>query len=103
MSIPEKNTADDDEEEDVIQLNGGGFVSEWKCPKSIRRKCPVASCRKEFGIRSDVLSHLKNRHASDHFYCKHCDKVIHAQDQKDFHKHQRKAHPDLEQPSTSEV
>lgn len=91
-----------DEEDDVIQLNGGNQTTEWRFTKSIWRKCPAENCGMKFRARSEIREHFKKRHTSDHFYCKKCDKLIYAHDENDFDKHQRNAHANGKHKTDSE-
>lgn len=93
---------DEEDDEDDLILKGGNQITEWRFPKSIRKRCPAPNCGMDFGIRSDVRSHFKKRHILDHFYCKGCDKLIFACDQNDVYKHQREAHSNVEKGSSSD-
>lgn len=95
VSLPNESSSDA-EEDSLITLNGGDQITQWQLPKTVEKKCPAKNCHKEFGTRSDVLTHFEKRHTLDHFYCRHCDTIVFAQDQDDFDEHYRKVHANLE-------
>lgn len=86
----------DDEEDDLITLNGCGQVTQWRFPDT--KICPVQNCRLLFGIRSDAMHHYKKRHAKVSILCPICEKPIISHKPSDFMRHFLRIHPNNETP-----
>lgn len=95
----DESNGDDDEEDDdgddLITLSGCGRISQWTFPAN-KTDCPVVSCKKQFGVRSDAIDHYKKRHSQLSIYCSQCDKPIVAPHISHFKNHYIRRHPDVD-------
>lgn len=88
---------DDEYENDLITLHSCGITTRWKFPK-YNKHCPVPTCLKKFGVRSDAIAHYKKKHANYSILCSICDKPICSKSISYFKKHYNCKHPNAEIP-----
>lgn len=91
------NDSGSDKESDVIILKGLGQKTAWRFPSDLTR-CPIYTCRKEFGFRDSAIDHFKFQHTKNVVYCNVCDKPVKAKSRITFESHFHKLHPDDELP-----
>lgn len=89
----------EDEEDDLIILNGCGRITQWRFPPSLKH-CPVHRCGVEFGVRSDAIRHYRKRHAKRAILCPICDKPISCSNRssRSFKRHYKGVHPNEKLP-----
>lgn len=86
-----------DEESDLITLKGLGQETQWRFPNDLTR-CPMYTCRKEFGIRDAAIDHFKYQHIKNAVYCEVCDKPVGAKCRYTFEAHYKNLHPNVDPP-----
>lgn len=74
-------------DDDIITLNGCGYVSQWRIPQTDWARCPIMNCKKTFKLRSHAILHFKRMHASDSICCSICNRPVLAQNISNFVKH----------------
>ena len=70
-----ENKDANDEIDDLITLNGCGYITQWRFPRN-QQQCPKHLCRQEFKSRAAAISHYQEKHANDAILCEICDKPI---------------------------
>lgn len=100
-AFSQTKNADDEKEEDLIVLRGGGLVTKWRFPYN-SKDCPIRNCGLEFELRSHAIVHYKIYHAMNYFYCSMCDGPIPTYKLKNYKEHYRSIHPTVEIPSDVE-
>lgn len=86
-----------DTEDDLITLQGCGVQTKWRFPTGLKH-CPLRRCRIQFGVRSDAITHYRNRHACYSILCPLCVKPICAQAITFIKNHYKRVHPNEELP-----
>lgn len=94
--IPQRRLSDDNEEEDLITLRGGGVVTHWRFPPDLR-ECPIRQCNMEFDNRSDAIAHYKVWHAPSNLFCSVCDRLIPTYNLKNYKEHFQNVHPNIQE------
>ncbi|XP_031628317.1 uncharacterized protein LOC116344075 isoform X2 [Contarinia nasturtii] len=79
-------------EDDLITLNGCGIQTKWRYPKNIKH-CIVLRCDSKFGTHKKAIDHYKEQHAEKSILCPICIKPIVSKDQKPFIRHYERVHP----------
>lgn len=93
-----KPVAQNEQNNDIITLTGGGITTFWRFPKSLT-KCPMLRCRMEFNTQSKAVAHFKKLHASGSIHCSICDRPIRSQQYvTDFVSHHIRMHPKIKLP-----
>lgn len=87
----------DDEESDLIALNGCDKFTQWQFPHDLS-KCPEPSCGSQFEDRSTAMTHYKEHHAAHAILCYICDKPIRAKTPDEYRRHFDAIHPKIEVP-----
>lgn len=93
----DEENGEEDNDDDLITLNGCGQITQWRFPKGMER-CPLISCQELFDDRSEAIDHYKMQHAKKSILCYVCDIPIYTYSSKDFEAHFRRMHPDAEIP-----
>lgn len=99
--VEQNDTGSDDSDssesnasDDKITLYGCGVTTYWRVPLD-QKKCPVLTCRQEFKMRSNFISHYKKNHAKGSILCTACvpPKPIRVSGPVDFRGHFGRLHP----------
>lgn len=94
---PDGSGSENDEENDLIILEGCGQRTEYHFPKETTA-CPIYTCRKDFGIRALAIDHFKLQHSKHSIFCEVCQKVVKAKSPASFLSHHKNMHPHVEPP-----
>lgn len=88
------NEDDENEDEDLITLRGGGIFTQYRFPQST--DCPSKCCNREFDNRSDAIVHYKIWHALNFMFCFECEKPVCTNNLNNYKEHYEQMHPQSE-------
>lgn len=87
----------DDNDENVIVLEGFGQITKWRFPEDIKT-CPMLRCDYSFSTHSACRNHFKKVHAKKTVCCPECKKIYVASSPHNFLNHFQNAHPKSRMP-----
>lgn len=87
----------DNDNDDIITLNGCGITTHWRYPEDTR-KCPAKNCGRKSKTQAYAIAHYKRIHSKDAILCEICNKPLSVTNQNNFISHYKRQHPNEQVP-----